>query len=137
MTVQQWNMLLREVVVAPPLELFRASLDGALSNLVSWKVSLSTAVGLELDDLFISPSSPNHSTNITLEMLKFAHPPAVQNIILKPTETIVLWGCHRCKTSLPLLEITFIPETELCAEGQKVLSFKLNWLKLFFPTTYS
>ena len=33
------------------VEVFEARLDGALSNLVWWKVSLPTAGGLELDDL--------------------------------------------------------------------------------------
>ena len=46
-----WNRLPREVVDAPSLEVFKARLDGALSNLVWWKVSLSMAEGLELDDL--------------------------------------------------------------------------------------
>ena len=33
------------------MEAFKARLDGALSNLVGWEVSLSIAGGLELDDL--------------------------------------------------------------------------------------
>jgi len=41
--VRPWHRLPRETVAAP--------LDGALSNLVQWKVSLSMAGGLELDDL--------------------------------------------------------------------------------------
>ena len=40
-----------EVVDAPSLEVLKARLDGALSNLVYWKVSLPMAGGLELDDL--------------------------------------------------------------------------------------
>ncbi|KFW62278.1 hypothetical protein AS28_05775, partial [Pygoscelis adeliae] len=32
--VRHWNRLLREVVDAPSLEVFKAKLDGALSNLV-------------------------------------------------------------------------------------------------------
>ncbi|KFP53099.1 hypothetical protein N323_09260, partial [Cathartes aura] len=32
--VRHWNRLPREVVDAPPLEVFKARLDGALSNLV-------------------------------------------------------------------------------------------------------
>jgi len=40
-----------EVVDAPSLEAFKARLDGALSNLVKWEVSLPIAGGLELDDL--------------------------------------------------------------------------------------
>jgi len=49
--VRHWNRLPREVVDAPSLELFKARLDGALRNLVYWKVSLSLAEGLELHDL--------------------------------------------------------------------------------------
>ena len=32
--VRHWTRLLREVVDAPSLEVFKASLDGALSNLI-------------------------------------------------------------------------------------------------------
>ncbi|KFV21055.1 hypothetical protein N340_03421, partial [Tauraco erythrolophus] len=32
--VRHWNRLSREVVAAPPLEVFKARLDEALSNLV-------------------------------------------------------------------------------------------------------
>jgi len=49
--VKQWNRLPREAVAAPSLELFRARLDGALSSLVWWKMSLLMAGGLEPDDL--------------------------------------------------------------------------------------
>jgi len=43
--VRRWNRLLREAVAARSLEVFRARLDGALSNLVWWKVSLPMAGG--------------------------------------------------------------------------------------------
>jgi len=49
--VRHWNRLPRESADAPSLELFKARLDGTLSNLVWWKVSLPMAGGLELDDL--------------------------------------------------------------------------------------
>ena len=49
--VRCWNRLPREAVAAPFLEEFKARLDGALSNLVWWKMSLPMAGGLELDDL--------------------------------------------------------------------------------------
>jgi len=49
--VQHWNRLLREAVAAPSLAVFKARLDGALSNLVWWKMSLSMAGGLQLDGL--------------------------------------------------------------------------------------
>jgi len=44
---RHWNRLPREVVDIPSLEVFRARLDGALSNLVWWKVSLPVAGGLD------------------------------------------------------------------------------------------
>jgi len=47
--VRHWNKLPREAVAAPSLELFKVRSDGALSNLVWWKVSLLMAGGLELD----------------------------------------------------------------------------------------
>jgi len=49
--VKHWNGLPREVVDAPSLEVFKARLDGALSSLVYWRMSLLMAGGLELDDL--------------------------------------------------------------------------------------
>ena len=49
--VRHWNRLPREVVDAPSLAVFKARLDGALGNLVWWKVSLPMAGGVELDDL--------------------------------------------------------------------------------------
>jgi len=49
--VSHWHRLPREAVAAPSLEVFKARLDRALSNLVWWKVSLLLAGGLELDDL--------------------------------------------------------------------------------------
>jgi len=50
--LKHWNRLSKEVVDAPFLEVFKARLDGALSNLVWWKVCLPMAVGLEQDDLY-------------------------------------------------------------------------------------
>jgi len=49
--VKHWNKLPREAVDAPSLAVFKASLDGALSNPVYWKMSLLMAGGLEPDDL--------------------------------------------------------------------------------------
>ncbi|GAB0180132.1 hypothetical protein GRJ2_000478500 [Grus japonensis] len=49
--VRHWHRLPREAVDAPSLEVFKARLDGALCNLVWWKVSLPMAGDLELDDL--------------------------------------------------------------------------------------
>lgn len=46
-----WNWLFRETVDSPSLEVFTARLDGALSTLTYWKMSLSTAGLLELEDL--------------------------------------------------------------------------------------
>jgi len=47
-------------VDALSLEVFKARLDGVLSNLVSWKVSLPMAGGLDRV-IFKVPSNPNHS----------------------------------------------------------------------------
>ena len=48
--VRHWPRLPREVVAAPPLETFKARLDGALSNLIQLKMSLLAAGGWT-DDL--------------------------------------------------------------------------------------
>ena len=49
--VKHWNRVPREAVAAPSVAVFKARLDGALSNLVWWKMSLLMAGGLEPDDL--------------------------------------------------------------------------------------
>jgi len=49
--VRHWHRLPREAVDAPSPAVFKARFNGALSNLVWWKVSLPMAGGLELDDL--------------------------------------------------------------------------------------
>jgi len=49
--VKQWNRLPREAMAAPSLAVFKTRLDGTLSNLVWWKMSLFMAGGLEPDDL--------------------------------------------------------------------------------------
>jgi len=49
--VKHWNRLLREAVNSLSLAVSKARLDGALSNLVWWKMSLLMAGGLEPDDL--------------------------------------------------------------------------------------
>jgi len=58
--VKHWHRLLREVVDAPSLETFQARLDGALSNLIWWKMSLLTAGGWTRWLLKVL-SNPNHS----------------------------------------------------------------------------
>jgi len=49
--VRHWNRLPRKAMDAPSLVVFKARLDGALNNLVWWKMSLLMAEGLEPDDL--------------------------------------------------------------------------------------
>ena len=49
--VRPWPRLPREAVAAPSLAVFKARLDGAMSNLGWWKVSLPMAGGLERDAL--------------------------------------------------------------------------------------
>ena len=58
--VRPWLRLPREAVAAPSLAVFKARLDGALSNLVWWKVSLLMAGGWN-QMIFKVPSNPNHS----------------------------------------------------------------------------
>jgi len=50
-TVRHWNRLPTGVVDYPSLAVLKSRLDGALSHLVQWKMSLLMAGGLELDDL--------------------------------------------------------------------------------------
>jgi len=45
-----WNRLPKEVVDAPSLEIFKASLDVALGSMVLWLATLHIAGGLQLDD---------------------------------------------------------------------------------------
>jgi len=49
--LRPWPRLPREAVAAPSLTVFKARLDGALSTLVWWKMSLLMAGGLEPGDL--------------------------------------------------------------------------------------
>ena len=49
--VRHWHRLPRETVDAPSLEMSKTRLDGALSKLVWWEVSLPMAGGMKLDDL--------------------------------------------------------------------------------------
>jgi len=49
--VKHWHRLPREAVAAPSLAVLKARLDGALSNLGWWKMSLLMAGELEPDDL--------------------------------------------------------------------------------------
>jgi len=49
--VRPWHRLPRKAVAAPSLAVFKARLDGALSNLGWWKMSLLMAGGVEADDL--------------------------------------------------------------------------------------
>ncbi|KAK4831685.1 hypothetical protein QYF61_018682 [Mycteria americana] len=58
--VRHWNSLPREIVDAPSLEVFKGRLDGALSNLMEWKVSLPIAGGWTSLSSKV-PSNPNHS----------------------------------------------------------------------------
>jgi len=52
--MRHWHRLPREAVDAPCLEVFKARLDGALGNLIQWKVSMpmeGKGGEMELDDL--------------------------------------------------------------------------------------
>lgn len=67
--VWPWNRLPKEAVDAPSLEVFQARLDGVLSNLVCWEVSLSMAAGLELGDP--EGSLPTHSVTLCKSFIVF------------------------------------------------------------------
>jgi len=58
--VRHWTRFPREAVDAPSLAVFKARLDGALSNLVQWKMSLLMAGGWNRMK-FKVPSNPYHS----------------------------------------------------------------------------
>lgn len=49
--VRHWNKLPRETMDVPSLEVFKARVDGALSSLDKWKVSLPCGSRVGLDDL--------------------------------------------------------------------------------------
>ena len=78
--MRPWNRLPSEAVDVPSLETFKARLDGTVSNLVWWEVSLPIAGGLELHDLkgLFQPKPFYHSTvsgcKITLHTLAAVSP---------------------------------------------------------------
>ena len=45
--VRYWNLLPREAVDAPSLEMFEVRVDGALGSLIWWVATLPTAVDLK------------------------------------------------------------------------------------------
>ena len=49
--MRRWKKFPKEAVAAPSLAVLKARLDGAVSNLVWWEVSLPVAGGLGPDDL--------------------------------------------------------------------------------------
>jgi len=49
--LKHWHRLPRGAVAASSLAVFKVRLDGALSNLVWWKMSLLMAGGLQPDDI--------------------------------------------------------------------------------------
>ena len=56
--MRPWHRLPREFVAAPSLEVFKARLDGTLSNLGWWKVSLPMTGGWNYV-IYEVPSNPN------------------------------------------------------------------------------
>jgi len=58
--VKHWKRLPREAMGAPSLAVFKARLDGALSTLGWWKMSLLMAEGWN-QMIYKVPSNPNHS----------------------------------------------------------------------------
>jgi len=74
--VRPWPRLPREAVAAPSLAVLKARLDGALSNLVWWKVSLLMAGGLEPDELS-GPFQPKPFYDSEVEVLDLWHKGAI------------------------------------------------------------
>ena len=72
--VRHWHRLPTEAVDAPSLEVFKVRLDGALSNLISWKMSLHTAGGWTGSSLKV-PFNPNHSVSLSLLQAEELEPP--------------------------------------------------------------
>jgi len=58
--VRHWHSLPREAVAAPSLAVLKTRLDGALSNLLEWKVSL-LMTGVWNEMVFKVPDNPKHS----------------------------------------------------------------------------
>lgn len=56
--VRHWNRFPREAVDASSLEVLKDRLDGTLSNLIKWKISLSTAG--RLDQIFFEDPFQNN-----------------------------------------------------------------------------
>lgn len=67
---QHWKWLSREVVDATFLEMFKTGLDGALSNVIQWNMSLHMAGGLDYMILKV-PSNANHPRKLEVLMSKF------------------------------------------------------------------
>jgi len=59
--VRHWNRFPREVMDVPSLAVFKARLDGALSHLVQWKVTLPMAGGVGTRWSLEVLSNPNHA----------------------------------------------------------------------------
>lgn len=70
--VKHWHGLPGEVVHAPSLEVLRARLDGALSTLVYWKVSLTRSQWLTRSDLSsLFQPRPFHDSVILFNCVSF------------------------------------------------------------------
>ena len=99
--VKHWPTLSREAVAALSLTGVKAKLDGALSNLVWWKMSLPTARGLEPDDLQ-GPFQPL---------------PKYDSMILSRVPLQVLYGTQRCPQSRWRGRGTYGPPTPFCSSS--------------------
>jgi len=83
--VRHWPWLPREAVAASSLAMFKARLDGALSTLGWWKMSLLMAGGLEPDDLqgHFQPKPFYDSIQASIVMQQLHPQPCSQDTVTK------------------------------------------------------
>jgi len=70
--VRHWNRIPREAVDSPSLGEFKARLDGALSNLIQWKMSQPTARCLnQMSFKVLSNTNQSVMLQFRIELLSF------------------------------------------------------------------
>ena len=105
--VRPWHRLPREAVAAPSVAVFKARLDGALSNLVWWKVSLPMAGGLQWDHLQ-DPFQPKPFYDSVTSLVFFINYGVFFLQLSKytaktgPSDNNMLWKRHKYSATLPV-----------------------------------